>query len=109
VGFEVVVRFVFSESTRELAYTIDKAGPQRDEVAGVYLHRRAGRPNGGVAHVLAKTPGPSFSGTVTLLDGEVADLKAGKCYVSAISKRSPLVGVRADIRFPSAPLTESKQ
>jgi hypothetical protein len=36
-----------------------------------------------------------------LLEPELADLKAGKCYLAAVSRESPLVGVRADIVWPS--------
>jgi len=37
---------------------------------------------------------------VTLLDAELADLKAGKCYVAAVSRRSPLVAARGDVSWP---------
>ena len=40
-----------------------------------------------------------ISGTVTLTTAEVADLKAGKCYLSVISAKSPRLGARADIVF----------
>jgi hypothetical protein len=46
----------------------------------VYLHRRANRPNGGVAQVLDEAARGAWTGAVTLLDAELADLKAGKCY-----------------------------
>jgi Asp-tRNA(Asn)/Glu-tRNA(Gln) amidotransferase A subunit family amidase len=96
VPFEAVARFSFTDQTRELAYDIRLSGTL-GEVAGVYLHRRANRQNGGVAHILAKSASPQISGTVTLTTAEVADLKAGKCYLSVISTKSPRLGVRADI------------
>jgi hypothetical protein len=67
----------------------------------VYLHRRANRPNGGVAQILSKRLDGREEGAVTLLEPELADLKAGKCYVAAVSRRSPLVAARADIAWPS--------
>jgi hypothetical protein len=73
----------------------------RGQVAGVYLHRRANRPNGGVAHVLTKRLDDRVTGTVTLLEAELTDLKAGKCYVAAVSRQSPLAAARADIVWPA--------
>ena len=96
--FEAVARFSFADQTRELAYDIRLSGTL-GEVAGVYLHRRATRQNGGVAHILAKSTAPQINGTVTLTTAEVADLKAGKCYLSVISAKSPRLGARADIVF----------
>ena len=98
--FRVGARFVVDERTRQLSYTLAPAGA-RGQVAGVYLHRRANRPNGGVAHVLTKRLDGRVTGTVTLLEAELADLKAGKCYVAAVSRRSPLVAARADIKWPT--------
>ena len=59
------------------------------EIAGVYLHRRANRPNGGVAHIVAKLPASSNSGRVTLSEQEANDLKAGKLYLAVVSRKSP--------------------
>ena len=98
--FRVVARLEIDERTRRLSYTLSPAGPGRARVAGVYLHRRANRPNGGVAHVLTKRLDRRLTGTVTLLEAELADLEAGKCYLAAVSRQSPLVSVRADIVWP---------
>jgi len=100
VTYQAVAHFVFDESRRQLAYDIRLAGT-REDVAGVYLHRRTNRQNGGVAYVLAKSATPSISGTVTLTEVEVGDLKAGKFYLSVLSRRSPRLGARADLTFPS--------
>jgi amidase len=99
--FRVVARLEIDEATRRLSSTLSPAGPGRSRVAGVYLHRRATRRNGGVAHVLTKRLDGRVEGTVTLLEPELADLKAGKCYVAAVSRQSPLVGVRADLVWPA--------
>jgi Asp-tRNA(Asn)/Glu-tRNA(Gln) amidotransferase A subunit family amidase len=100
VTFELGARMVFEERTNRLSYTLTLAGESRDRVAGVYLHRRANRPNGGVAQILAKSPRFPVSHGVTLLPAEAADLKAGKCYISAITTGSPLRGARANIVWP---------
>jgi hypothetical protein len=98
--FRIVARLEVDEQTRRLSYTLSPAGPGRGRIAGVYLHRRANRPNGGVAHVLTKRLDRRVTGTVQLLDAELADLKAGKCYLAAVSRQSPLVSARADIAWP---------
>ena len=101
VPFQAVARFTFNESTRKLGYDVRLTGT-RDDVAGVYLHRRAMRQNGGVAYVLAKSTAPQISGTVTLTEAEVADLKAGKFYLAALSRVSPRLSARADLVLPPA-------
>jgi Asp-tRNA(Asn)/Glu-tRNA(Gln) amidotransferase A subunit family amidase len=98
VSYQAIARFTFDESIRQLAYDIRLTG-SIDDVAGVYLHRRANRQNGGVAHVLAKSPAPSISGTVILTEAEVGDLKAGKFYVAVLSRKSPRLSARADLTF----------
>jgi amidase len=99
-AFRVAARLTIDEVSRELSYVLSPAGA-RGQIAGVYLHRRANRPNGGVAHILTKALGGQVSGTITLLEAELADLKAGKCYLAAVSRKTPLIGVRADLRWPA--------
>ena len=101
VPFQAVARFTFNESTQKLGYDVRLTGT-RDDVAGVYLHRRAMRQNGGVAYILAKSTAPQISGTVTLTEAEVADLKAGKFYLAALSRVSPRLSARADLVLPPA-------
>lgn len=100
-AFRVVARLRVDERTRTLAFDLSPAGDARSAIAGVYLHRRTTRPNGGVAHVLAKSLDRRRAGTVTLLDAELADLKAGRCYLAAVSRTSPLQSVRADLVWPA--------
>jgi Asp-tRNA(Asn)/Glu-tRNA(Gln) amidotransferase A subunit family amidase len=100
VPYQAVARFTFDESGRRLGYDIRVTGTL-DEVAGVYLHRRANRQNGGVAHVLAKSAASSLSGAVTLTEAEAADLKMGKFYVAVLSKRTPRLSARADLVLPA--------
>jgi Asp-tRNA(Asn)/Glu-tRNA(Gln) amidotransferase A subunit family amidase len=98
VPFEAVARFSFTESTRELGYDVRISGTLA-EIAGVYLHRRAMRQNGGVAYILAKSVTGPIAGTITLTTAEAGDLKAGKCYVAVISTKSARLSARADIVF----------
>ena len=55
------------------------------------------RPNGGVAHILAKSPSARVDGAVTLSEPEAADLKAGKLYLAVVDKRDPRLSARADL------------
>jgi Asp-tRNA(Asn)/Glu-tRNA(Gln) amidotransferase A subunit family amidase len=100
VPYQLAARFSFDEPTRRLGYEIRLTGT-REDVAGVYLHRRAMRQNGGVAYVLAKATAPQISGTVNLTEAEASDLKAGKFYVAALSRVSPRLSARADLVFPT--------
>ena len=102
VPFGIIGRFTFNSQTRQLGYELAPSGASRDQITGVYLHRRANRPNGGVAYILAKSPRSKISGKVTLLEAEVVDLKAGKFYVSAASRKSPRLSARANLVLPSA-------
>ena len=75
--------------------------PSPEQIAGVYLHRRANRQNGGVAYILGKTLTARISGTITLQESEANDLKTGKFYVSAVAK-NPRLSARANLVLPSA-------
>jgi hypothetical protein len=101
VPYQLAARFSFDEPTRRLGYEI-RLTRTREDVAGVYLHRRAMRQNGGVAYVLAKATAPQISGTVNLTEAEASDLKAGTFYVAALSRVSPRLSARADLVFPIA-------
>jgi amidase len=104
VPFQARVRLTFNGESRQLGYDVRITGNAR-EVLGVYLHRRANRPNGGVAYILAKAAGSQrdrapFTGHVTLTEAEVADLRAGKLYVSAVSRSDVRRSARADLALP---------
>jgi hypothetical protein len=100
--FRVSARLVVDEQTRQVSFTLIP-GAAGDQIGGVYLHRRANRPNGGVAQILTKRLDGRVSGTVTLLEPELGDLRAGKCYLAAVSRKTPLVAARADIVWPARP------
>jgi hypothetical protein len=95
--FTATATFRFDSRTRALGFDIQLPSAQLDQIGGVYLHRRTTRPNGGVAHILAKTPEPRVAGVVTLTEPEAADLKAGKLYVAVVSKKDPRLGARAEL------------
>jgi len=102
VPFTAVAQISFNSQTRQLGYHVSLPDGSLDQIAGVYLHRRANRQNGGVAYILAKSPASPISGKVMLSEPEASDLKAGKFYVAVISKKSPRLSARANLVFPSA-------
>ena len=63
VPFTASARFTFNSGTRQLRYDITLPAASLDQIAGVYLHRRTNRPNGGVAHILAKSAAARVSGS----------------------------------------------
>ena len=94
-------RFTFDDAARVLAFEITLPAVALGEIGGVFLHQRANRPNGGVAHILARRPSTSrVAGSVALTAAQAADLRAGKLYVAVVSSRNPRVGARADLTLP---------
>ena len=102
VPFTATAQISFNSQTRQLGYHVSLPAAFLDQIAGVYLHRRANRQNGGVAYILAKSPAAPISGKVMLSEPEASDLKAGKFYVAVISRKSPRLSARANLVFPSA-------
>ena len=100
VDFEATVKFAFDAATRRLDYDVTPRAGNRDRIAGVYLHRRASRPNGGVAYILAKAPALRNTGRLQLTEAEATDLRAGKFYVSAVESKNPLAGARGNVALP---------
>ena len=100
IDFEATVKFAFDASTRRLDYDVAPRAGNRDRIAGVYLHRRANRPNGGVAYILAKAPALKSTGRLQLTEAEATDLRAGKFYVSAVESKNPLAGARGNLVLP---------
>jgi amidase len=97
VPFTAAARFTFDAQTRRLGYDIALPATSLEQIAGVYLHRRVNRPNGGVAHILAKSASARVNGAVTLSEPEAADLKAGKLYLAVVNKTDPRLSARADL------------
>ena len=97
VPFTATARFTFDVQTRRLGYDVALPPASLDQIAGIYLHRRVNRPNGGVAHILAKSASARVEGSVTLSEPEAADLKAGKLYVAVVGRRDPRLSARADL------------
>ena len=100
VPFRAAARFSFDAATRRLGYDVTVSGDVH-EAAAIYFHRRTSRSNGGVAHIISKAQSAHTVGSVTLSEAEAADLKAGKLYLSVVSRRTPRLSARADVILPS--------
>jgi hypothetical protein len=100
VPFGASAQFTFNSGTRQLRYDITLPAASLDQIAGVYLHRRTNRPNGGVAHILAKSAAARVSGVVRLSEQEASDVKAGKLYLAVVSKKSPRLSARGELAIP---------
>ena len=88
---------MFDSGTRALGFDIELPSASLDQIGGVYLHRRTTRPNGGVAHILAKSAALRVVGAVTLTEQEATDLRAGKLYLAVVSKQNPRLSARGDL------------
>ena len=97
VPFTAAARFTFDAQTRRLGYDIALSAAPLEQIGGVYLHRRVNRPNGGVAHILAKSASARVEGAVTLSEPEATDLKAGKLYLAVVARTDPRLSARADL------------
>jgi Asp-tRNA(Asn)/Glu-tRNA(Gln) amidotransferase A subunit family amidase len=100
VPFSAFAQFTFNSGTRQLGYDITLPTASLDQIAGVYLHRRTNRPNGGVAYILAKSAAARISGVIRLSEQEASDLRAGKLYIAVVSRQSPRLSARADLVIP---------
>jgi len=97
VPFEATVHLGFDSESRELGYEVELSGTSLDDLAGAYLHRRLERPNGGVAYILGDAGSSAWRGVIRLSEDEAEDLRAGKLYVSVVSKTDPRHSARGDI------------
>jgi len=98
VPFSVPAKFTFDSRYRELSYDITLPKASLPQIAGVFLHRRSNRQNGGVAHILEKAPSESrVAGTIALSEPEAADLKAGKLYFAVVSRKNPRLSARGEL------------
>src|SRR6266508_798900 len=90
-------RFVFDDATRKLDYAVTVSGLSADLVTASHIHRGAFGVNGPIIHTLSDKGFTQISGTITLSDGDVADLKAGNLYVNVHSTENPGGFARAQI------------
>lgn len=82
-------RFTFDEATKVLTYSVTISGLPEGEVTAAHIHRGAVGVNGPIVYNLSTVGFTTVSGSITLTDADVADLKAGNFYVNAHSTKNP--------------------
>lgn len=82
-------RFTFDDATKVLTYSVTISGIPAGEVTAAHIHRGAVGVNGPIVYNLSTVGFTTVSGSITLTDADVADLKAGNFYVNAHSTTNP--------------------
>ncbi len=90
-------RFVFDDETRKLDYSVTVSGLSADLVTASHIHRGAVGVNGPIIYPLSTVGFTQVSGSLTLTEADVADLKAGNLYVNVHSKDNPGGYARAQL------------
>jgi hypothetical protein len=84
-----LARLVFDDATRRLDFAVTLFGIPEQEVTAAHIHRGAVGVNGPIVHNLSTTSFSQVSGTLTLSEADVADLRAGNFYVNVHSREHP--------------------
>lgn len=98
----VRVRFVFDDVAKTLQFQATVNGISQDQVTAAHIHRAARGSNGPIVHNLSLVPFTQISGTLTLSDADIADLRAGNFYFNAHSKDNPGGFARLQLQLPAA-------
>jgi hypothetical protein len=96
-------RFTFNDQTRELTYAVWMSGLSPNQVTASHIHRAPAGTAGPAIYTLAAEPFTSISGSVTLTEADVSDLRAGNLYVNIHSTTNPAGFARGQLKLPSAP------
>ena len=82
-------RFTFDDVTRQLTYAVTVSGLSPNVVTAAHIHRGAVGVNGPIVHFLSATGFTQVSGSITLSEADVADLRAGLFYANVHSVDHP--------------------
>ena len=82
-------RFTFDDVTRQLTYAVTVSGLSPNLVTAAHIHRGAVGVNGPIVHFLSATGFTQVSGSITLSEADVADLRAGNFYANVHSVDYP--------------------
>lgn len=106
-GAQANVRFVLDDAKNELNFAVTIQGMPQEEVTAAHIHRAARGTNGPIIHPLSLTGFTQVSGSVTLSEADVADLRAGNLYFNAHSKSNPAGFARFQLAMPGTPSSSS--
>jgi hypothetical protein len=95
-------RFTFDDQTRVLTYAVWMRGLSSNQVTASHIHRAPAGVAGPAVYTLAAGPFDTVSGSITLTEADVADLKAGNLYVNIHSVANPGGFARGQLRLPAA-------
>jgi len=93
--------FTFDDQSKALTFSVTMKGLPKDQVTASHIHRAAPGVAGPAVHTLASAAFETVSGTVTLSDADIADLKAGNLYVNIHSVANPSGFARGQLVLPS--------
>lgn len=97
-----LARFTFNDVTRELTYVVWVRGISSSEVTAAHIHRAPAGTAGPAVYTLATSGFDVISGSITLTEADVADLKAGNLYVNFHTKTNPSGSARGQLKLPGA-------
>src|SRR3990170_5722908 len=97
-----LARVTFNDVTRELTYVVWMRGLSSGEVTASHIHRAPAGTAGPPVYTLATSGFDVISGSITLTEADVADLRAGSLYVNIHSKANPSGFARAQLILPKA-------
>ena len=97
-----VVRFVFDDVAKTLQFQATINGIDQGQVTASHIHRGARGVNGPIIHNLSLVPFATVSGTLTLSDADIADLRAGNLYFNAHSRDNPGGFARFQLTLPAS-------
>jgi hypothetical protein len=83
-------RFTFDDQTRVLTYSVWMRGLSSNQVTASHIHRAPAGVAGPAVYTLSAGPFDTVSGSITLTEADVADLRAGNLYVNIHSTANPL-------------------
>jgi hypothetical protein len=96
-------RFTFDDQTRVLTYSVWMRGLSSNQVTASHIHRAPPGVAGPAVYTLSAGPFDTVSGSITLTEADVADLRAGNLYVNIHSTANPAGFARGQLRLSAAP------
>jgi hypothetical protein len=87
---------------KTLAFQATVNGLSQNLVTAAHIHRAPRGSNGPIIHALSLVPFTQISGTITLSDADIADLRAGNLYFNAHSVDNPGGFARLQLILPAA-------